>query len=298
MPLTHKPNPMPSEIDYIPANSEPYLTTGGESFYSLADLPQVKSAGLSPLDLCYFNFKTRKQSEINWYLKHKIGCTKATKDGKNYMFSTSDTPGIVFLPKLGVAPPVNEYPKTPEKDEIIPLWIGVGVKGGTMFGPVGIETLGGFVINVGANLKGMAITGTTNRIGLGGGASGGVCVILITGVTSPSQLNGLLLGDTDYNVSLGPNWGKLAKLKKVKPLLDVFQKFGALTGGALKALLKTPDGAVNVAKAAKAVKDVYGSEAYGEPNVIVADIPPLGYGVELSVFFGVSKFNAVVDNTD
>ncbi len=37
--------------------------------------------------------------EINKYLRARVGCTKKTSDGKNYMFSSSDNPGIIYIPE-------------------------------------------------------------------------------------------------------------------------------------------------------------------------------------------------------
>jgi hypothetical protein len=297
MPLTHEPKPLPSELDYMPENSEPYFTKAGDSFFTLADLPQVKVAGLTPSDLCHFNFKTRKETEINWYLKNKVGCTKATKNGKNYLFSPSDFPGIIYLPKLGVQPPVNEYPKTPEVEEILPIWIGVGVKAGTHFVVAGIETITGFVFNLGSPSKGMAITGRTTRLGVGFGGNVGSCLILVTGVTSPQQVNGLMAGNIDYNISLGANWASIGKLKKLKPIIDLFTTIGAVVPGVLKNALKSPDQLVNIVKTVKTVLEVGKSGVFAEPSVIVAEMPG-GAGVELSIFHGVTEFNAIYESTD
>ena len=105
MPITRAPKPLPSPLDYVPSGSVPYKVTNSDSFYSLADRPQVKAAGESANDLCNFNFKTRNPPEINWYLYHKVGCRKATQDGNNYMFSSSDQPGIIYLPAAAGAAP-------------------------------------------------------------------------------------------------------------------------------------------------------------------------------------------------
>jgi hypothetical protein len=112
MPLTHKPNPMPSEVTYQPENSQMYLILRrNESFFSIAQLPQLVKLGISPMDLCYFNFRTRKPSEINWYLKNKVCCYHSTKDGKNYMF-TPDGFQFIYIPKIGAILRPDEFPKT------------------------------------------------------------------------------------------------------------------------------------------------------------------------------------------
>jgi hypothetical protein len=86
------------DVQYVPPNSAPYKVTARDSWWTLADRPEVKAAKLSALDLCVYNFRTRNPAEINWYLRNKVGCTTATADRKNYKFSDDASPGIVYLP--------------------------------------------------------------------------------------------------------------------------------------------------------------------------------------------------------
>lgn len=304
MPLTKEPKPLPSDLTYVPDAGAPYRVGGGDSFYTLASRPEVKAAGMSPVDLAFFNFRTRNPTEINWYLYHKVGCRKATGDGKNYVFSSSDSPGVIYLPKVGPPPPVNVVVPPPAAEraaEKTKAWIGIGGKAGTQFFAVGIETLTGYVASLDDLGKGMAITASINRLGPGFGVSGGLCIIYVTGVERPGQLNGHQQGDWDFNVSLGGNWGKIAngaaKAKKLQPLIDVIKTIGAKTPGGLKAALKaSPDKWVELVKAGKSVNEFMGLDPKAGPNVLVVDVP-LGAGVEASVFYGVSNFNAIVDNT-
>ncbi|MFL5042683.1 MAG: hypothetical protein ACJ8D0_23020, partial [Xanthobacteraceae bacterium] len=193
---------------------------------------------MSALDLCYFNFKTRRPPEINWYLRNKIGCRTATKDGKNYTFSASDYPGVIYLPIPASKPPVNEYPQ-PKPSDRTNAWIGIGAKAGTTFVVAGIETLLGYVVSLDDLGKGMAIGASINRLGLGFGVTGGVCVIYITGVKTPSELNGYQSGDWDANLALGPKWSTIAKggktVGKLQPLIDGLRRLGARTPAGLKA---------------------------------------------------------------
>ena len=301
MPIMREPTPLPSPLDYVPEQSTPYRVTSSDSWWVLAELPQVKAAGLSALDLCYFNFKTRTPSEINWYLRHKVGCQKTTQDGKNYKFTSSDQPGIVYLPAVGVVPPVDEYPR-PQPLDRSNAWIGIGGKAGTQFVVVGIETLTGYVVSLDEVGKGMAIAASINRLGPGFGASGGVCIIYITGVKGPGDLKGFQSGGWDFNLSLGGNWGKIAKgagpLKRLKPLIDALLKLGAKTPGGLKQLLKAhPDKWVELIKQTRTLKDALGIDPNGEANVLVVDLP-IGGGIEASVYFGVANFEALWDFTE
>lgn len=301
MSITKKPDPLPSELNYIPANSTPYKVTNKDNWYALAERLDVKSAGMNASDLCYFNFKTRKPAEINWYLFNKVGCRTATKTGYNYMFTNADNPGVIYLPKIGPPLPVTEViPKNP--DEKSNAWFGVGAKAGTQFFVIGIETMVGYVASLDEIGKGMAISSSVNRLGPGFGASGGVCFIYITGISTPEKLNGYQQGDWDFNISLVGNWGKMAKsagkAQKFAPLISVITKIGAKTpSGLKKALAAHPDKWVELIKAGKSVKESLGIDINGEPNVFIFDVPFAGGGVEASVFFGVANLNALWDNT-
>ena len=306
MPITKEPKPMPSPLDYIPDNSVPYTVTSRDSWEVLAMRSDVQTVGMSATDLCYFNFKTRDFAEINWYLKHKVGCRHVTRDGLNYLFSDSDrhtqncsSPGTVYLPKHGSITPVHETKDEPKLN----AWLGVVGKVGTMFVVVGIETVTGAVVSLDDPTKWMAIGASVNRAGLGWGASGGAAFVFITGVSNPQQLNGWQQGDGDFNLSLGENWGKMAKsaskLKKLKPVMDAMAKLGTKTPGALKKLLKTePNKYVDLVKAVKSVRDYKDLKGGEEPEVFMWDIPWVSGGVEASVFYGLQNFNALWDGTD
>jgi hypothetical protein len=66
----------------------------GESIASLAE-----QAGMKWQELAYFNWGTSVPDEINKNLHDKVGCSKKTRDGKNYMFDDTDKPGIMLIPK-------------------------------------------------------------------------------------------------------------------------------------------------------------------------------------------------------
>ncbi|MBX9599933.1 MAG: hypothetical protein K2X35_02975 [Bryobacteraceae bacterium] len=66
----------------------------GDNWKSLAD----KYCRSDVWDIIYFNFRTMDPKEVNWLLRKMIGCTTQTPDGNNYRFSSSDSPGIVYIP--------------------------------------------------------------------------------------------------------------------------------------------------------------------------------------------------------
>jgi hypothetical protein len=304
MPLIIKPDPLPSELTYVPEHSEPHIVASGESWWTLAELPRVRAARKSASDLCHFNFKTRDPREINWYLYHKVGCRHVTRDGKNYMFSDHDrwnktaaSPGIVYLPPVGVVLPVIR----PAADELrLDMWVGLGGKAGTMFAVAGIETMEGLVAGIDQPHTWMALQASINRLGVGWGVTGGVCLIAVTGVNQPSQLNGFQTGGKDFTLALGENWGKIAKAggaaKKFAPIIEVITKIGAKTPKALKAALKAePDRYGDLVKAAVQFRESVGAAAE-EQNVYLIDIPWLGGGVEASLYYGVANYTALWDS--
>ena len=67
----------------------------GETLASLAE-----KYGLAWQDLAQCNFGTDVPREVNQCLHEFTGCTKRTQDGKNYVFSDRDVPGIIYIPKL------------------------------------------------------------------------------------------------------------------------------------------------------------------------------------------------------
>lgn len=301
MPIEKKPSPLPSPLDYVPPTSMPYRVRSNKSWYTLAELPQVKAARMNANDLCYFNFKTRSPAEIKWYLHHKVGCHKTTKDGKNYVFSAADNPGIVYLPAVGSPLPGDQFP--PANTATLNAWFGLVVKVGGHLAVAGIEGIYGFAASLDYPGKGLGFTGSVNRLGPGLGGSGGAAFVFITGVSAPAQLNGHMQGDWDFNLSLGTEWGKVLKAavksSKLKPLVNLLIEMGGNTPDGLKKALKAdPDKWAELVKQGRALKEALGINPNGEPNVFIFDIPFAGVGKELSLFYGVSTFYAVWDNVE
>ena len=50
-------------------------------------------------ELAKFNWQTDVPREINEHLAKDVGCTRKTRDGKNYIFTSEDDPGIIYIPK-------------------------------------------------------------------------------------------------------------------------------------------------------------------------------------------------------
>lgn len=66
----------------------------GETLESIA-----KNAGLTWQKLAKFNWGTEEPKAVNRHLHNDVGCTRRTKDKKNYLFSAHDDPGIIFVPR-------------------------------------------------------------------------------------------------------------------------------------------------------------------------------------------------------
>ncbi len=64
----------------------------GDSFVTLARLDGWSNVW----ELIEANFRTRDPEEINWYLKHYVGCTAKSPDGQNFEFSSTDSPGLIY----------------------------------------------------------------------------------------------------------------------------------------------------------------------------------------------------------
>ncbi len=84
-------NPLP--VGYRPPGADAHKVTEKDSWWTLA-----ASRPVDPWWLIQYNFETRDPAEVNWYLKNRVGCMKTTANGQNYVFSSNDNPGIVYLP--------------------------------------------------------------------------------------------------------------------------------------------------------------------------------------------------------
>jgi hypothetical protein len=66
----------------------------GDTLESIA-----KEAGLKWQDLAYFNWGTKEPVKINEHLFGDVGCATMSADGKNYIFTDSDSPGLILVPR-------------------------------------------------------------------------------------------------------------------------------------------------------------------------------------------------------
>lgn len=78
---------------YRPHDHLPYGVPDQEDWESVARKFQVDVKYL-----IYFNFMTDSPDEVNWYLRHYVGCVKVSPSGNNWMFSNGANPGIIYIP--------------------------------------------------------------------------------------------------------------------------------------------------------------------------------------------------------
>ncbi len=114
-----RPPARPVGKSYVPAGGVQYPVKTGDSWVSLAQ--RIK---MSPWDLIRYNYPglpTDVQAaarEVNWYLREYVGCTKVTSNGRNYEFSTCDTPGKIWLPSGASPVPAPTPASPPSPDEV------------------------------------------------------------------------------------------------------------------------------------------------------------------------------------
>ncbi|RMF75392.1 MAG: LysM domain-containing protein [Planctomycetota bacterium] len=87
------PPPLPRKPRWWLMEIEEHKVRTGETLDSLA-----QQNNLTWQQLAMFNWDTNVPKEINEHLRDKVGCTKKTADGHNYMFNDADDPGVVFVP--------------------------------------------------------------------------------------------------------------------------------------------------------------------------------------------------------
>jgi hypothetical protein len=89
----------PVAKDFVPQGGLPYRVSDGDSWTSIA-----RQHNIAPWKLIRFNFPDLSKDqptatrEVNWYLQENVGCRTVTADGKNYIFSSSAEPGVIYLP--------------------------------------------------------------------------------------------------------------------------------------------------------------------------------------------------------
>lgn len=84
----------------------PYRVSDGETWDSIAKLFKVTAREVIANNCG----RQATAEEINWYLRNRIGCN-VSDDGRNWSFSKSASPGVIFVPLPGQAPASVQNPR-------------------------------------------------------------------------------------------------------------------------------------------------------------------------------------------
>ena len=204
-PATGGPHPLPAP--FIPRGGIAYNVQDGDSWKKLAFRWFIN------VDyLVWFNFQTSNPEEINWYLYRNVGCRKQTGDRKNYEFSSSDKPGVIYRPPpkpIVFKDSIDEFNENMGSGTDLGKALEAADQSGAIYDYIG------FALNVSDFLMtGMAIGAVElGAIGLGLDLLGAVTAVV--GV-------GLALG--------GPHLGAFNDIKKDKALSGITQ--GIVLGAA------------------------------------------------------------------
>ena len=105
MPIEKRPlNPLPPG-PRPGSRVPPHRITDNETLASIAH-----KYGISERHLLMHNFGTVDEREINWYLRERVGCNLPTHDQKNWRFSNTARPGLVYIPIAAAALGTLEIP--------------------------------------------------------------------------------------------------------------------------------------------------------------------------------------------
>jgi hypothetical protein len=84
----------PLPVDFVPEGSvATHRVSDGEDWASVAAQYNVNVK-----DLIYFNFQTNVPEEVNWYLRRNVGCDVSNDGGRNWAFSSTADPGLIYIP--------------------------------------------------------------------------------------------------------------------------------------------------------------------------------------------------------
>ena len=274
MPIERKPTNLVMN-GYMPPHTTPYKVRDGDSWHKLA-----RRYNMDPWDLIHLNFKSRDPAEVNWYLRAYVGCTKASGDRRNWMFSSDAEPGIVHVPMRAMEmPPAVGEGAAPAK--LRTVWAGLAKShSGDLF-VIGAHDLTGKVYNLGdeiPNIKNAWININGWKFGPGLGGSIGAVFIIAHGYETAGEMNGVS-GGWDFDVAIGAKLGDFLKgvkgLGKAVDTIQKYKKLRYLTENAIKNLGITKPGVYTIPiPVAGAGLHVWGGYKFGDVTV-----PGTGVGV-------------------
>lgn len=218
MPIEKMPlKPVPE--NHHPPSSVQYRVKDGDSFISIA-----KKYHMEEWELIYENFRTRDTAEVNWYLYHYVGCKKQTSDGNNWIFSSDAYPGFIHIPDQ-----IIHVPRLAQPSKLKNVWAGLAKSHSGDLAIIGAHDLTGKIYNLGDELPDVrnAIVNINGfKFGAGLGASVGAVFVLAYGYSHSYKMNGGVVGDWDFDLSIGAKLGDFLKgLKGLGKTIDTIQKY-------------------------------------------------------------------------
>jgi hypothetical protein len=212
-PAYEKAPAAPLPANFVPEGGVPHYVMDGEDFWVLAS----RYGFNDPWKLIEYNFRTRDPKEVNWYLRTRVGCVATTPDQKNWRFTKSAYPGIIYVP--------SRSPKPPGETNLLKTWAGYGAL-------LGVHLVVGRAIGIFAviNVEGLLHkTGPMLRVrvdltsgGFGVSLNQQRTLIIFTGIPSDrvTLLHGLRLSETQFKLDLG-NEDSFARRR----LLNILNEF-------------------------------------------------------------------------
>lgn len=112
----HERKPVPCmPMSAMPRDGIAHHVQDGENWSAIA-----QRYGFSdPWIIIEYNFHTRDPREVNWYLREYVGCNLKTPDGKNWRFSSSAYPGLIYIPRYHPGNNSVRFDK---------VWLGGGIR--------------------------------------------------------------------------------------------------------------------------------------------------------------------------
>jgi hypothetical protein len=164
------------------------------------------------------------------------------------------------------------------KKEMQRIWIGAGVKAGGTAILAGLEDTEGVVVRADTFRTARYVGISSFRAGLGIGISGNPVVLIMFNTTDPSVFDGRSTSDWGVNLSLGPNWGKLAKGLTQYRFFEVIGRVAKLGWQTA-----TPDDLEALRNALHILYSSLGAAGESGPGLLCLDVPVGGVGAEVSV---------------
>ncbi|MCP3928520.1 MAG: hypothetical protein GY705_05400 [Bacteroidetes bacterium] len=218
MPIEKKPLKQVSK-DYCPPSSVLYKVKDGDSFISIA-----KHYNVEEWELIYENFRTRDTAEVNWYLRKYVGCKKQTLDGQNWIFSSDANPGFIHIPNQIIDIPCLVVPS-----KLKNVWAGIAKSHSGDLPGIGAHDLTGRVYNLGDELpdvRNAVVNINGFKFGLGLGGSIGAVFVIAYGYSDSYKMNGGVVGEWDFDLSIGAKLGDFLKgIKGIGKVIDTIQKY-------------------------------------------------------------------------